>query len=49
MAIAGGALLPLIYGSLADMATIGQQKAYYLMVPCYAFIFFYALRGYKTR
>jgi glucose/galactose transporter len=49
MAIAGGALLPLVYGSLADIATIGQQKAYYLMVPCYAFMLFYALKGYKLK
>lgn len=49
MAIAGGALLPLVYGSLADIASIGQQKAYYLMVPCYVFMLFYALKGHKMK
>jgi glucose/galactose transporter len=49
MAIAGGALLPLVYGSLADIPGIGQQNAYYLMVPCYAFMLLYALKGYKVR
>ena len=49
MAIAGGALLPLVYGSLADTPGIGQQNAYYLMIPCYAFMLFYAVKGYKVR
>jgi glucose/galactose transporter len=47
MAIAGGALLPLIYGKLADMQTIGNQTAYLILVPCYLFILFYAWRGNK--
>ncbi len=47
MGIAGGALLPLLYGSLAD--SIGTQKAYYLCLPCYLYILYYALSGYKKR
>ncbi len=49
MAIAGGATLPLIYGSLADISFIGHQKAYWIMVPCYLFILFYSVKGYKIR
>ena len=49
MAIAGGALLPLLYGKLADMTAVGPRQAYWIMVPCYLFILFYALRGYKLR
>lgn len=49
MAIAGGALLPLIYGSLADITSIGHQNAYWIMVPCYLFILFYAVKGHKFR
>lgn len=45
MAIAGGAILPLVYGKLADMPSIGAQNAYWMMVPCYLFILYYALRG----
>jgi len=47
MGIAGGAIIPLCYGALADITN--QQHAYWIMVPCYAFIFFYATVGYKIR
>jgi MFS transporter, FHS family, L-fucose permease len=47
MAIAGGAVLPLIYGRLADIEFIGHQQAYWIMVPCYLFILFYSIRGHK--
>lgn len=47
MAIAGGALLPLCYGKLADVNFIGHQLAYWILVPCYVFILFYSLKGYK--
>jgi FHS family L-fucose permease-like MFS transporter len=49
MAIAGGALLPLVYIRLAGMEVIGHQQAYWLMVPCYLFILFYSLKGYKLK
>ncbi|MDX9749860.1 MAG: sugar MFS transporter [Flavobacteriales bacterium] len=45
MAIAGGALLPLAYGHLADLPAVGPKAAYALLLPCYAFIGYYALRG----
>ncbi len=46
MMISGGALLPLLYGKIAD--TIGDtQKAYVIMIPCYIFIYFYATIGHK--
>ncbi len=49
MSIAGGALLPLLYGRLADLACIGHQKAYWIMVPCYIFILFYSIKGSKMK
>jgi glucose/galactose transporter len=49
MAIAGGALLPLIYGQLADIPSIGHQQAYWIMLPCYLFILFYSVKGYKIK
>lgn len=49
MAIAGGALLPLIYGSLADISAIGAQQAYWIMVPCYLLILFYSTKGYRLK
>ena len=45
MAIAGGAVLPLVYGSLAGAATVGHQQAYWIMVPCYLFMLWYGLKG----
>ena len=49
MAIAGGALLPLVYGALADNASVGPSNAYWIMVPCYLFILYYAVIGYKVK
>lgn len=48
MAIAGGALLPLLHGSLADMHAVGPKAAYAILLPCYAFIGWYAYRGHKV-
>jgi glucose/galactose transporter len=47
MAIAGGALLPLLYGHLSDIVT--PRSAYWLMLPCYALILWYAAAGHKIR
>ncbi len=47
MAISGGALLPLLYGRLSDLAAIGPQQAYWLLVPCYLFILWYGLQGWR--
>ncbi len=47
MGIAGGALLPLLYGKLADV--INTRDAYWILVPVYLFIFYYALSGHKLR
>lgn len=47
MGIAGGAILPLVYGLLADIPSIGAGQAYWIMVPCYLFIMFFAMRGHK--
>ncbi|MEE2024932.1 MULTISPECIES: sugar MFS transporter [Alkalimonas] len=48
MGIAGGALLPLLYGYLAHSSG-NSQSAYWMLIPCYAFILFYALKGHKIR
>ena len=47
MGIAGGAILPLVYGGLSD--TLDAQAAYAVMLPCYAFICYFALIGHKKR
>lgn len=48
MGIAGGALGPLLIG-LGNMTGLGAQGSYILMLPCYLFILFYALKGHKMR
>jgi len=47
MAIAGGAIMPLIYGYFADL--FSPQQAYWVVIPCYLFILFFATSGYKIR
>jgi FHS family L-fucose permease-like MFS transporter len=45
MCIAGCAILPLVYGKLADVLT--RQQAYWIVVPCYLWIMYYAFWGHK--
>ena len=47
MGIAGGAIIPLAYGALAE--EWNPQDAYWVMIPCYIFILYFAVSGYKIR
>ncbi|MDR7271670.1 glucose/galactose transporter [Pelomonas saccharophila] len=47
MGIAGGALIPMLYGHFADVWT--PQSGYWVMLPWYALILFYALFGSRLR
>jgi FHS family L-fucose permease-like MFS transporter len=47
MGIAGGAVIPLAYGYLAEQQ--GSQSAYWLLLPCYSMILFYAVKGHKLK
>lgn len=47
MAIAGGAVLPLIWGKLSDVYS--PQMAYSILIPSYFIILYYAVWGYKIR
>lgn len=47
MGIAGGALLPLLYGALSDVESIQASQAYWIMVPCYLYIMYFAVAGNK--
>lgn len=46
MAIAGGAILPLVYGKLSELWN--SQQAYWIMAPCYLFIMYFAIKGHKA-
>jgi MFS transporter, FHS family, L-fucose permease len=48
MGIAGGATLPLLYGKLADSPSIGQTNAFWILIPCYVFILYYAAAGHRA-
>jgi fucose permease len=45
MAISGAAVLPLLYGYVTDHTN--PQQAYWIVVPCYIAIGYYAIWGHK--
>lgn len=47
MGIAGGALIPMLYGHLADVSS--PQRGYWVMLPWYGLILFYAVFGSRLR
>lgn len=47
MGLCGNALLPLLYGQLADVW--GLRLAYLVLIPCYLYLVFYAFYGYRAR
>ncbi|MBZ4676805.1 MAG: glucose transporter [Anaerophaga sp.] len=47
VSIVGGALIPTLYGFLKDL--YGAQNAYWLAVPLFGYILYYALKGHKVR
>lgn len=51
MGIAGGAFGPLFWGLASGgvKSADAQQAAYIVMLPCYLFILFYALKGHKMK
>ncbi len=47
MAIAGGAIIPTLFGFVKD--SVGAQNAYWIALPCFLFILYYGVSGYKIR
>jgi glucose/galactose transporter len=47
MGIAGGAVIPLLYGKISDVTS--SQAAYWVMIPAYAFILFYSIKGHAIK
>ena len=47
MAIAGGAVIPTVFGFLQEAT--GAPTAYWLALPCFVFILYYGMVGYKIR
>lgn len=48
MAIAGGAILPLVWGWIANNQPNYPQVAYVLLIPAYLIILYFAMRGYRA-
>jgi fucose permease len=46
MALCGNAVMTLSYGALADK--VGLDNAYWLLIPCFAYMIYYAVWGYKV-
>jgi MFS transporter, FHS family, L-fucose permease len=46
MGAVGGAIVPLLYGSLSD--AFNPRDAYWVLVPFYAYILYFAARGHKS-
>jgi fucose permease len=64
MAIAGGAIIPPLYGRLVDQGketlmqsgltssdalAMAAKESYYILIPCYAIIFVFALWGQRLK
>jgi MFS transporter, FHS family, L-fucose permease len=47
MGLCGNAILPLLYGRLADLYNV--RIAYWVLLPCYLYLVFYAFYGHKLR
>lgn len=47
MGLSGNAILPQIYGLFAD--THGLRQAYWVLIPCYLYLVFYAIYGHRIR
>jgi glucose/galactose transporter len=47
MGLCGSAIVPLIYGYFADQTSI--KAAYWVLMPCYLFLVYYAYHGYRVR
>ncbi len=47
MGLCGNAILPLFYGHFADLYDL--RTAYWVLFPCYVYLVFYAVRGFRIR
>jgi fucose permease len=47
MGLCGNAILPLIYGRLADAYSV--RLAYWILFPCYLYLVYYAFSGWQVK
>jgi glucose/galactose transporter len=49
MGIAGGAVIPLLYGVLKDRVHLSNSLSFFIiMLPCYLYILYYSISGYRA-
>lgn len=49
MSVIGGGIFPLIFGTLIDYNPAWPQTSVLVLIPCYAFLFYYATWGFKRQ
>jgi FHS family L-fucose permease-like MFS transporter len=47
MSIVGGAIIPAVMGRISDLSSI--QTAFIVPLVCYAYVFYFAVRGHRPR
>jgi len=47
MGLSGNAILPLLYGTFADLYDV--RLAYWVLLPCYLYLVYYAFKGHRIR
>lgn len=47
MGLCGNAIMPLVYGHFADLYDL--KTAYWVLLPCYLYLVFYAIQGHRVR
>ncbi|WP_080240253.1 sugar MFS transporter [Spirosoma rigui] len=47
MGLCGNAIMPLLYGYVADQFDL--RTAYWVLLPCYVYLVFYAIKGHRLR
>ncbi len=49
MSVIGGGIFPLIFGTLIDYNPAWPQTSVLVLIPCYAFLFYYATWGFRRQ
>lgn len=54
MALSGSAIMPIVYNSFVELNTHlsafeAMKTAYWILIPCFAYIVWYALMGHKIK
>lgn len=47
MGLCGNAILPLVYGAIADLSDV--KTAYWVLIPCFLYLVFFAFKGHRIK